>query len=288
MFCFNYRLASHHAALLAYQLTVSLSPCSKGSPAGSPARAAWCRRASSGGRGPCGPRRARPCPSPRRRPPAAGSVSSLLVSSVPPADVVDLARRALLGAPGRCPRSGRRRAASRGRSRRRRRAGPARRRSRLVTNSGMTFSGILVGPVVVGAAGDRHVEAVGAVVRAGDQVAARLGRGVGRVAAAAARSLGQEPVVDGAVDLVGGDVHDRRDPGVQARLRAGSGCRARWCARTRRRPSIERSTCDSAAKFTTWSCPGTSSPSSSASQMSPWTNVNRGSRTWSRLAGLPA
>jgi len=52
-------------------------------------------------------------------------------------------------------------------------------------------------------------------------------------------------------------------------------------------PTMERSTWDSAAKLTTRSCPGTTSASSSASQMSPLTNVKRPS-TGARLARLPA
>ncbi len=57
------------------------------------------------------------------------------------ADVVDLARPGPCAAPARCRGSGRTRAASPGRCRRRRTAAPCLPSSRLVMNSGMTFSG---------------------------------------------------------------------------------------------------------------------------------------------------
>ena len=54
-------------------------------------------------------------------------------------------------------------------------------------------------------------------------------------------------------------------------------------------PAIDRSTCVSAAKLTTMSCPGTTVASSPASQMSPRTKVSPGlSVTGSRLARFPA
>ncbi|GAB3957950.1 hypothetical protein GCM10027614_74420 [Micromonospora vulcania] len=56
----------------------------------------------------------------------------------------------------------------------------------------------------------------------------------------------------------------------------------RWCepitlvSKNGAGSSMDRSTCDSAAKCTTASCPGTTSASNCRSQMSPRTKVSRG------------
>ena len=80
----------------------------------------------------------------------------------------------------------------------------------------------LVRPVVVRAARTRHAHAIRAVVRADEQLGGCLRRGVGRVGQERG-ILGPRPGVDGAVDLIGTDVHYSRrcmpPAGVQQCLR---------------------------------------------------------------------
>ena len=68
----------------------------------------------------------------------------------------------------------------------------------------------LVRPVVVGAPRDADGQAVRAVVGAGEQVRARFGRRVRRVGQQRV-AFGPGALVDRAVDLVGGDVHEPVD-----------------------------------------------------------------------------
>ena len=81
----------------------------------------------------------------------------------------------------------------------------------------------LIRAVVVGAPRARHAHAIGAVVRADQQLGGCLRRGV-RGVGQQWRLLGPRPRVDGAVDLVGADVHHARrtvpPAGIQKRLRA--------------------------------------------------------------------
>ena len=84
-------------------------------------------------------------------------------------------------------------------------------------------------------------------------------------------------------------MHDRPDPGVEARLQEHLGADHVGGDERRAAPLIERSTWVSAAKLTTASCPGTSERTSAASEMSPCTNRSRGlAETGARLARLPA
>ena len=87
----------------------------------------------------------------------------------------------------------------------------------------------LVGAVVVAAAGDRDVEAVGAVVGAGDQVAPAFAAEYGEFGSQR-RVLVPRADVDGAVDLVGGRRARRGRRRRPRRRRAASARRGRWSA----------------------------------------------------------
>ena len=146
----------------------------------------------------------------------------------------------------------------------------------------------LVRPVVVGAAGDAHVEAVGAGVGQGEQVAARLARRVRRVRL---QRVGLRPrAVTRSSRTPRRWTRGRSGPGRGA----GAASSSDWVPTTfvmtkSAAPAMERSTCDSAAKWTTASAAGTSSSRRAPSRMSPSTKRRRGlSRTSSRLARLPA
>ena len=148
-------------------------------------------------------------------------------------DVVDLADRRPAAARGRRRRSCPRRSTSRGRSARRRRAAPCRPSSRLVTNSGMTFSGNWYGPKLFDERVTTTGQAVGLVVRERDEVGAGLGRRVRR-AGLERVGLGERALLDRAVDLVGGDVQEALDADAGGPRRTSRWCRRSWCARTRR------------------------------------------------------
>ena len=83
--------------------------------------------------------------------------------------------------------------------------------------------GVLARAVVVGAAADHGLEAVGVRVGRHEQVAARLGRRVGR-RGVERRALGERPLRDRAVDLVGRDLEVARHAalarGVEQHARA--------------------------------------------------------------------
>ena len=76
---------------------------------------------------------------------------------------------------------------------------------------------ILVGPVVVRAAGDPHVHAVSASIGPGEQIATGLGRRIGRIRLQRV-ILGPRARFDGPVDLVSGNVHKPRHTGLQRGL----------------------------------------------------------------------
>ena len=98
--------------------------------------------------------------------------------------------------------------------------------------------GEVVVPVVVRAAGHAHVEAVGAVVGEGDQVAGGLRRRVGRVRGERVR-LGPRAFVDRSRRPRRWRCARRSRCRGAGPRRRGCGCRPRWCAR---RPRRRRST----------------------------------------------
>ena len=123
----------------------------------------------------------------------------------------------------------------------------------------------------------------------GQQIRGGLGRGVGGVGLQRV-VLGPGALRDRPVHLVGGDVHERA-----RRRRSTAACSSFWVPRTLVRtnvggPVIDRSTCDSAAKCTITSCPGTRSATRSASQMSPLTNgsavMSATGARFARVAGV--
>ena len=77
--------------------------------------------------------------------------------------------------------------------------------------------GVLARAVVVGAAADHGLEAVGVRVGRDEQVAARLGRRVGR-RGVERRGLGERPLRDRPVDLVGRDLEVAADAAVARRV----------------------------------------------------------------------
>ncbi|CAM5672904.1 hypothetical protein SALBM311S_05770 [Streptomyces alboniger] len=146
--------------------------------------------------------------------------------------------------------------------------------------------GELVRPVVVGAPGDAHVQTVGAVVRQRirslEAFAAEYGE-LGPTDAPRARSPARWSRRPRRWRCARRSAHPAAGPRP-----GGSGCPPRSCGRSRPRRSIERSTCDSAAKCTTSSASAVSLPTSSASRMSPCTNAIRGCARLSRLPRVPA
>ena len=135
----------------------------------------------------------------------------------------------------------------------------------------------LVRPVVVRAPGDADGQAVRAVVGAGEQVRARLGRRVRRVGQQRGGSRARRPR------------RSSRTPRRSRRARTGrrpppsAPASSTWVPTTlvetkSAAPAIDRSTCDSAAKCTTTSAPASTVATVSASRMSPWTNSTSSAR----------
>ena len=114
----------------------------------------------------------------------------------------------------------------------------------------------------------------------GDQIAARLGRGVGRVGLERMGLRSRSPRRSSRRPRRSRCARSVLTPARCGRRRSACGCRPRWYVTNSAPPSMERSTCDSAAKCTTCVVARPSaSPTSSGSQMSPCTNANPG---WSR------
>ena len=159
---------------------------------------------------------------------------------------------------------------------------------RVQDHQGDELLGKLARPVVVRAVGEERGQAVRHVVGAHQMVGAGLGRRVGRVRGVR-RLLREGPGrPEAAVDLVRGDVQEAeargaRPPVDPPRRRARPPAARRSprgsCRRRRRGPSIDRSTCVSAARFTTavgaWLRNTASIAARSA--MSACTKVSRGS-----------
>ena len=82
--------------------------------------------------------------------------------------------------------------------------------------------GVLARPVVVGAADDHRLGAVGVEVGGDEQVAGRLGRRVGR-GGVERRGLGEGAGLDRAVDLVGGDLQVAADAELAGGVEQGAG-----------------------------------------------------------------
>ena len=127
--------------------------------------------------------------------------------------------------------------------------------------------GVLARPVVVRAAADHRLDAVGVCVGRHEQVAGGLGGRVGG-GGVERRLLGERSGRDRAVHLVGGDLQvalDARSRAASSRTPVPITCvraKASWSA-------MERSTCDSAAKLTTASTPSITSRTAFGSSIAP-------------------